>query len=302
MQNAEKLLKKLLFCLYKFWNFCGKIKIIKKESSGKDLENMKKRLLIIVLAAAIFCTVLLTTAVAQTSEILSPFDTVTVAEGIMAATRIYEAENGVKIAGGEGSKWYDKYVDYAISNNIISKGDFDSYERELKRYEAAILFASASGELEQINTINEIPDVPGGLSFYSEISEMYSAGVLVGNDDYGTFNPQNKLLRSELAAMTTRIADPAKRISKTFEEEPARVLGDAAFVMDTDARHAGRYSLANGWRYDNRFDLTNLTGETSYYLSNLVDTSNTKFYRFLRDIKPQSSGTLEAEMIVGAYS
>lgn len=263
---------------------------------------MKKRLLTLLFAAVICSMTVFTAAAAQTDEILSPFDTVTVAEGIMAAARIYEAENGVKISGGDGDNWYDKYVDYALANNIISKSSFDSYERELKRYEAAELFAGASSELDGINTVNEIPDVPDGISFYPEVLELYEAGVLVGNDNYGTFKPQGKLLRNELASMTARIADPEKRITKTFEEEPARVLGDAAYIMDTDSRHAGRKSLANGWRYDNRFDLTNLTGETSYYLSNLVDTSNTKFYRFLRDIKPQSSGTLESEMIIGAYS
>ncbi len=52
----------------------------------------------------------------------------------------------------------------------------------------------------------------------AEILALYNAGILTGNDKYGTFRPDSDIKRSEAAALICRIAIPDMRLE--FELEP----------------------------------------------------------------------------------
>lgn len=73
---------------------------------------------------------------------------------------------------------------------------------------------------------------------------------------------------------------------------------DAYYIIEAVAQY-GRNGLANGWKYDNRFELSNSTGVES---NMLYDTSDEKFYRLIRDFSAENNGILKLEMIVSAKS
>ena len=146
-----------------------------------------------------------------------PDGTLTVAEGITIASRIYETLSARSIPE-HGGKWYEKYVAYAISEGFLKEDKFPDYEREIKRSEIAELLSDVCGELPEINSIESIPDVYPFTEYAEKVLRLYKAGILTGNDAYGTFDPAAALKRSEISAMAVRIADPSKRIKKDFEE------------------------------------------------------------------------------------
>ena len=90
-----------------------------------------------------------------------PNGTMTVAEGITIASRVHASYNGKTIAEVSGGKWYDMYIKYAIENGLFEDGYFNSYDRTIRRYEMAVLFASAVPEsyLTAKNDIKAIPYV-----------------------------------------------------------------------------------------------------------------------------------------------
>lgn len=73
---------------------------------------------------------------------------------------------------------------------------------------------------------------------------------------------------------------------------------DAYYIIEAVAEY-GRNGLANGWKYDNRFDLTNATGTDATMIH---DRANDKFYRFIRDFEAENDGVLKLEMIITAAS
>lgn len=141
----------------------------------------------------------------------SPNGTLTIAEGVTIAARIYENLNGKAIPDADG-EWYAKYVNYAIANGFLKDGRYEDYERTIKRSEMAELLADVCGELPAINTVESLPDVGEGSSYGKKVFKLYRAGILTGNDNYGTFAPDSKLLRSEISAMAVRIALADKRV------------------------------------------------------------------------------------------
>jgi hypothetical protein len=68
----------------------------------------------------------------------------------------------------------------------------------------------------QRNTVADgsIPDVAASQPTYgAAVYTLYRAGIIAGSDEYGTFNPDSKIKRSEVAAILVRILDSSKRVS-----------------------------------------------------------------------------------------
>ncbi len=227
----------------------------------------------------------------------SPNGTLTIAEGVTIAARIYENLNGKAIPDADG-EWYTKYVNYAIANGFLQDGRYEDFERTIKRSEMAELLADVCGELPAINTVESLPDVGEGSSYGKKVFKLYRAGILTGNDNFGTFAPDSKLLRSEISAMAVCIALADKRVQKTFEKSDVRVLGDAYYVIDM-MNESGHGGLANGWDYDNRFDFFNTMGN---YRSYIRDTSDVAFTALSRKINTEYDGIFHLEMQFDANS
>ncbi len=133
----------------------------------------------------------------------------TVAEALVMADRVHQIYHTGSNTLGNGSPWYQPYVDYAISNGIITSRDFTSYTASISRADMAYVFANAlpSSELPEIKSVISIPDInsaPG--RDRSAIWTLYRAGVLTGNNAYGAFSPNSNITRQEAAAIIARIA------------------------------------------------------------------------------------------------
>ena len=131
----------------------------------------------------------------------SPENNLTVGQAITMAARAH--------AGGDdgftqGTPWYDVYVDYALAHHIINAGDFTNYEALATRAEMAYIFANVlSSDLEATEDLVP-PDVAEGDKYADEIYFLYGLGVLMGNDDIGTFTPDTNITRAQAAAILLR--------------------------------------------------------------------------------------------------
>ena len=138
----------------------------------------------------------------------NPKGTLTVAEALVMADRVHEIFTTGKSTLTNGSPWYQPYVDYALENGIVKKGDFASYTAKVTRAEMAYIFYHALPEtaLPAINEIEKLPDVTASTAYSRELLGLYQAGVLTGSDPYGTANPTKTITRAEAAAIIARVA------------------------------------------------------------------------------------------------
>ncbi|NCC87996.1 MAG: hypothetical protein EOM05_09035, partial [Clostridia bacterium] len=148
----------------------------------------------------------------------NPTGNMTIAEAITLASRLNSYYYNGSAEFTQGTPWYQVYVDYAVNAGIVAKGQFKNYNSLATRAQFASIFGKAFPEtaLQAINLINsgDVPDVSGIETYSGSVYLLYNAGVLTGSDKYGTFNPNSNITRSEVATITTRMADSGLR--KTF--------------------------------------------------------------------------------------
>ena len=96
----------------------------------------------------------------KTANSYDPNGTMTVAEAITLASRVHASYNNNTIATVTG-KWYMMYVEYAKTYGIFEEGYFNNYDRTVRRYEMAQLFANAlpADCFPAKNSVTAIPDV-----------------------------------------------------------------------------------------------------------------------------------------------
>ncbi len=164
------------------------------------------------------------------------FDTegnLTIAQAAAMACRLHHAycrldpDLTEMVYGQPGvSPWYKPYIDYAAAHEFASFDGVDNYNAPITRGDfAGLMWAAAPPEvLPAINSVEEgsIPDVPVS-SYYAEpVYALYRAGILTGNDAYGTYTPDSTISRGAVAAIISRIADPALRRTFALEKQPFR--------------------------------------------------------------------------------
>jgi len=152
----------------------------------------------------------------------NPTGSIKVIETIVTACRLHSIYHTGKSEFPSGSPWYQPYVDYAVSNGIIGADEYSSYNAPATRAQFISILAKALPKeaLQAINSIpkGSLPDVSARTAFADAVYLMYNAGILVGNDDYGTFDPDGNINRAQSAAIITRMADTSLRITKTLKE------------------------------------------------------------------------------------
>ncbi len=167
----------------------------------------------------------------------SNFDTegkLSVAQCVTIASRLNSIYFENDIPEVQNSKnWYDKYVSYAIDNNIIDSDEFADYTRDIYSYEAVSLFSRAIPHdyFPAINNITEIPDVAPSLEYYPEVLMFYNAGILSGNDDYGFFYPTTPLTRKRASVIISNTVVKENR-NATVELKPLNSLYTLNEVLD----------------------------------------------------------------------
>ena len=188
-----------------------------------------------------------------TSDTLfTPGGNVTVAQGITVASRIHAIYNNKAIPeNSTDGNWYDSFVKYALDNKIIENDSFDSYTRNIKRFEMAELFYNAMGKdyFVKVNDVKSIPDVKNTAPYAEKLLTLYNAGIVMGSDEYGTFNPDNNILRSESAAIINRVALPENRIKGTLKVNNEKEAYLLCFTESFNEKYEG---AASGWHLDNQ--------------------------------------------------
>ena len=150
----------------------------------------------------------------------APNDNLTYAEAIKLAACMHQIYTTGKIDIAPGNPWYVPYVDYCLTNNIISK--VYDYSANATRAGYMEIFANAlpGDGLKAINSVaaDSIPDVPSSAPYAEGVYKLYRAGILQGVDAAHNCSPNNNIVRSEVAAILTRMMNPEKRVSFTLGE------------------------------------------------------------------------------------
>lgn len=155
--------------------------------------------------------------ISGTSEnTFSPDDNVTLAMAVTLACRINKAYHLGNTDFPQGNPWYSVYEAYAKAAKIIPDNRYDDLNAPATRAEFAEIIAKAlpADELDIINTVedNIIPDIEENADYYDAVYSLYSAGIITGSDSKGTFNPDSNILRSEVAAIVTRLVNKENRV------------------------------------------------------------------------------------------
>lgn len=156
-----------------------------------------------------------------TDDQFAPEAELTVVQAIKLAAVLNQMYTEGAVTLKNGNPWYSTYVNYAVEHGIIEER-FLSYtaaqmDAPATRAEFVHIFYHAlpDSEYTAMNAVanGAIPDVKGGDSFADEIYTFYRAGILVGNDSKGTFQPAAQIKRSEVAAILIRMYDKTARKS-----------------------------------------------------------------------------------------
>lgn len=152
----------------------------------------------------------------KTDDTYEPSSSLTYAEAVKLAACMNQLYHNGGVTLDNGTPWYQPYIDYALERNIISKAP-DNPNAPITRADFVAVFYNAmpASEYKKINTIadNAIPDVGMSDTCAEQIYAFYRAGILTGSDDFGTFNPKSSIVRSEVAAILSRMYDESARQS-----------------------------------------------------------------------------------------
>jgi len=239
----------------------------------------------------------------QSDTAFAPNGNVTVAEGITMASRVHSIYNGKTIAEVKGGKWYDMYVAYAKENGLIEDGQFTNFDRNIMRYEMAVMFANAmpADYFSAKNDIKDIPDVAETEEYYDDLMMLYKAGVVLGSDDYGNFYATNPIKRSETAAIINRVALPENRKEGKLLEYGNR--NPAVYLIESEGMSRtvrGRTFIQSGWTYENLSDTIRKSDD--YSSGSLADSSKEHSAYMRKDLVTVNSGkvTLETTLSISA--
>ena len=226
----------------------------------------------------------------------SPKKSVNVNETTAFLARIHAVYNGNEITGQPDASWSSKYYDYVT--DFIDSGYMGDGLYELAaepRWEFAYQLSKALPDCEytEINYIpdGQIPDLPVsqyGYDVVNRIYMLYRAGILSGNDAYGTFAPNSNVTRAEVTAIISRMIDPAQRKTFTLKDNPVTVslanyIGEWYF---NDWPNSGLEIIKNGndyylslgivqgmgYRTNGTLDPVKLVSKGTYYESLRFDT------------------------------
>ena len=118
----------------------------------------------------------------------------------------------------KGSYCAQVYIDKAIEDKIIDKGEIKDYKLPLQREHVAAIIVKALMQLETGPSSNiydyirgKIRDYPAiGDNYKQYVLQAYATGLFTGNSS-GNFLPKNTLTRAEATTIIIRLLDPSVR-------------------------------------------------------------------------------------------
>ena len=137
-------------------------------------------------------------------------------------------EEGAAAYPAESETVYEPYLRYLQSLGVLGTELDGRYGDAATRKTAAHILANTLPEdaLPDINgTLVEqayatgyfIPDVTADTDYGEDILSLYRRGISQGSDPSGTFYPDASISRGALAALLTRLADPALRVTPDWD-------------------------------------------------------------------------------------
>ncbi len=210
----------------------------------------------------------------------APDQEMTVAEVLTMAARLrslYEHGDGETGPGTyTGGAWYQPYAAYLQAMGIIGTEFNGAYTQPATRAQMAHilantlpreLFSPVNQELVTTGYLNRnyIRDVSRDTPYEQDILTLYYWGILSGMDRTGAFHPLEPIPRCQVAAMVTRLTDPALRLQLDWEYSSAYsrkgtrlsdlVYSDGSFYHSPAPENTAeidadvRYMLSEGNRY-----------------------------------------------------
>lgn len=172
------------------------------------------------------------------STTFDPTGKITIGQAVKMAAVVHSIYCGDGKKFTQGNPWYQVYVDYAIENGIIAASDFSDYGAFITHAQMAHLFANAvdKSTLAKINTVDSLPDVDTSTKYSTEIFLLYRAGVLMGSDAYGSFEPNANIQRCQAAAIIVRIASVSDRKTLSLKSAVSKTYSDKNLVYDQYAK------------------------------------------------------------------
>ncbi len=173
-------------------------------------------------------------SVGKTDGTFGVQDPVSVSQVIIFAGRLrslYEtgdAEAGARAFQADGQSVCAPYLRYLQSLRVIGT-EFDQtlYASATRAQVAHILAGTLpAGALSAVNeTLVDdayaagqfISDVTASTPYAEDILDLYRWGISIGSDSSGSYYPSSHISRGALAAMLTRIVDPALRVSPHWD-------------------------------------------------------------------------------------
>jgi len=241
-----------------------------------------------------------------------PSGNMTVAEAITIASRTRNAYGTADydFTAAEGAEWFTPYVEFAVANGIIKEGEYSDFNALITRGQMAKIYASAlpSSEYAAINSVTAVPDVDKNADYASAVLKLYNAGIVMGNDAYGTFNPTNNIIRAEAAAIINRIANKDNRLSKNLlvaeipgvATAPINMTSEAKYYMDDETfRNAHTGGFPSGWTNNPMLNKSAKTGVLSYILTDNTEEHKTSLERNI--IPAVTDGVLDFEFGTQIY-
>jgi hypothetical protein len=110
-------------------------------------------------------------------------------------------------------------MEYAVNHGIIDSDLSSRADESITRMEYVYIFSKAlpAEAFPEINTVpvGSIPDVPNCKTPQEQaVYLFYRAGITIGSDAKGTFNPDSPIIRGEVAAILIRMMDSSYRVKK----------------------------------------------------------------------------------------
>lgn len=156
-----------------------------------------------------------------TATTYSPLGSVSLAEAITLAVRVYEYYHGLAWSSYEkndppGTPWYMKYVELGKSYGLVDE-KWSEFKKPVRKDELAYLVYHCFFSSETCKAINnielkEIPDVDEKTQYHNEIFSLYNAGVMSGEKPSGEFYPTSSATRALVASVFSRLLYPDTRL------------------------------------------------------------------------------------------
>lgn len=174
----------------------------------------------------------------------SPDGSITVAELLTLSARLHSTyENGGSAASfarsEAGENWFNPYLAYLEETGLLPFRLPDYHVSATRAQMASIFAVSLPQEWYDDRNAQLITDAYLSRGFITDVDEytpyqqeilwMYRQGILVGADDTGSFLPANTVTRAEVAALLTRMVEPASRLTPDWTVLSYRSVAGTTF-------------------------------------------------------------------------